>query len=222
MAAPLPTPLNVALDRSDGDVMGSYVLALMSELRYELIGERRGRKKRTRTPPKLTESLLRRAAQRYIERYGGPTASVRDVLMRRLAKSRDQPGFSQPQAVSWVDTVITELTEAGALDDRRWAEERARALHERGFGLRRLRQKLAEKRIPGDVARAAIAAVTQDSEDPDKDAAHAYARRRRIGRYRPFDREEHLQKDLGKLARAGFSYALARDVVHGDPDGEDF
>jgi regulatory protein len=51
------------------------------------------------------------------------------------------------------------------------------------------------------------------------ETARAYAKRRRLGIHRrPDTRALHRDRDLGALARAGFSYDLARRVVDADPD----
>ena len=47
----------------------------------------------------------------------------------------------------------------------------------------------------------------------DRDAAWALARRRRLGPYRRIDRKAFREKDLQAIARAGFSFSLAREVV---------
>jgi regulatory protein len=189
----------------------------MEELKYEYNG---GRRKKKRPTGKLSYQALLHKAQGYVDRYGCASHSLREVLKRRVRKSREQPGFDAEQAADWIETVIRDLSAAGAIDDRRFARERARVLFERGFSTYRIRQKLSEKRIFGEVADEAIKFVTADSSNPDLEAGHAYAKRRRIGRYRIDDRDEMAQKDLAKIARAGFSYGIAKQVVFGSDDDD--
>ena len=50
--------------------------------------------------------------------------------------------------------------------------------------------------------------------DPDLAAAAAYARKRRIGPYRPEgERQSQADRDLAALGRRGFSYETARQVL---------
>jgi regulatory protein len=44
-------------------------------------------------------------------------------------------------------------------------------------------------------------------------AAHALARRKRLGPYRTGDRAAFREKDLAAFARAGFGFAIARRIV---------
>jgi regulatory protein len=70
------------------------------------------------------------------------------------------------------------------------------------------------------VGRATVAAAL-DGEDRDRQAdeeaaAHAFARRRRLGPYRLTAREPYRDKDMASLARAGFPFDLVRRVIGGD------
>ena len=49
-----------------------------------------------------------------------------------------------------------------------------------------------------------------------RQAAHALARRRKLGPYRPGERSAYREKDLAALARAGFSFGIAREVIDGE------
>ncbi len=185
------------------------------ELRYEY-----GDGRRSKRPPRpVTEATLRRAAQRYVERYGGPSASVRATLQRQVRRAKILPGDAEEQARTWIEAVIADLVTAGALDDGWWARERARVLAERGMPARRIRERLRQKRLATEHIDAALAAIAEQSADPELDAAIAYARRRGFGPFRRVDRSERRRKDLAAMARAGFGYGLAVKVI--DAENED-
>jgi regulatory protein len=76
---------------------------------------------------------------------------------------------------------------------------------------------LAKAGIDRDLARATLAG---DSTADELVAAIAYARRRRLGPYRPVaGRAEARLKDLQALARAGFDHGVARVVIDAaDPE----
>ena len=56
----------------------------------------------------------------------------------------------------------------------------------------------------------AITALELESEDPELEAAKALMRKRRLG---PYGKGDRFEKDLGAMARAGFSLRLARDLL---------
>jgi regulatory protein len=113
-----------------------------------------------------------------------------------------------------VDELITRFRKSGLLDDRAYAEARAKTLRRRGMPSRAIRARLLHKGVAEDDADAGLAAVDEDTDDPDLAAAVNFARRRRLGPFRPAeDRPGTGEKDLAILARAGFSYNVARQIV---------
>ena len=48
----------------------------------------------------------------------------------------------------------------------------------------------------------------------------AFARRRKLGPFRPGERAPYRDKDLAAMARAGFRFDVARRIVEGERDEE--
>ena len=185
--------------------------------------------RKRRPPQRITEAGLETAAGRYMQRFWGPAAALHRVLMKRIAASCTWYGEDPTEAKAMVEALIARLVDAGVLDDALVARERARVMHERGLPLRRIAQRLREKGLAATHIEAALATIVEGiqqeegEEAPDADtvAAQAYARRRRLGPHRPPDlRAERRQKDLAALARAGFSFDIARRVIDGPVDGD--
>jgi regulatory protein len=77
------------------------------------------------------------------------------------------------------------------------------------------------KGVGPEDAEAALAALKKDAADPDLAAGLAFARRRRLGPFRPAaEREARRLKDLAALARQGFALELARRVIDADDPQE--
>ena len=103
------------------------------------------------------------------------------------------------------------------IDDKAFAQTKARALHRRGTSTRLTRQKLKLAGIDGETLDKAMAGLDQELDtDPRQrewKAATALARRRRLGPFRAKDRKDHRNRDLATMARAGFDYDLAKKVI---------
>jgi regulatory protein len=129
-----------------------------------------------------------------------------------------------------VDGVIGRFVQAGLLDDHAYAEGRAASLHRRGMSVARIRQQLASKGIAAEAADHALAALASEIAGETADgtargagvepavldlaAAVNLARRRRLGPFRASsDRPRLREKDLAAMARAGFGYHLAVQVI---------
>jgi len=165
----------------------------------------------------ITPKYLQNAATAYLERYPTTAEGLRRVLARRVRKAK----MAEAPIVADVERVIAEIVArfvaAGAIDDKAFAQTKARALHRRGTSGRLTRQKLKLAGIDPDTLDQAMAGLDQELDtDPRQrewTAAVALARRRRLGPFRAKDRKAHRDRDLAAMARAGFDYELARRVV---------
>jgi len=170
-----------------------------------------------RPAPAITAKRLQDAATAYLERYPTTAEGLRRILDRRVARAR----MAEAPIVADVERVIAEIVArfvaAGAIDDKAFAQTKARALHRRGTSGRLTRQKLKLAGVDADTLDRAMAGLDQELDtDPRQrewKAATALARRRRLGPFRDKERKEHRNRDLAAMARAGFDYDLARRVI---------
>jgi len=183
-------------------------------------GQQAGKKprRRRRAPRKVTPDYLERAALYHLERYASSAENLRRVLMRKVWRSEKQHVTDTEEAAGWVDALVERFCRTGLLDDARYAEARAASLHRRGDSRRAIRQKLSAKGLGTDDIDQALEQVAAEAlADPDLEAAVRYVRRRRLGAFRrPEERADRRERDLAALARAGFSYDLAKRVIDSD------
>lgn len=169
-----------------------------------------------RTPAKpITQERLDAAALFYLERFATSSANLKSVLMRRIRRSARDHGTDPGEGAAWIDALIQRYLATGLLDDRAYAATKAASLHRRGASARAIAAKLAGKGVPRELVAASLGEADDESgyaarPGGDLAAAAALARRKRLGRA---IRAEHRQKDLGTLARAGFSRAIAERVL---------
>jgi len=164
-----------------------------------------------------TRDNLQAAALSYLERFAASAAQLRRVLQRRALRAARANGGDPAEAQAWIDAIVARLQRSGLLDDKRFAEGRAASLARRGTSRRHIAQALAQKGVAREHIEAGIAHAHEGHAGPreaDLAAAAAYARRRRLGPYRPADeRAGRRDKDLAALARAGFDFDVARRVI---------
>jgi regulatory protein len=175
----------------------------------------------------ITAKYLQNAAAFYLERYPSSAEGLRRVLNRRVAKAKmlDAPIMDNVQQA--IEVVVAKFVDAGVIDDKAFAQTKARSLHRRGTSSRLTRQKLKMAGVDGDTLDEAMEGLDVELDvtpaQREQRAAAALARRRRLGPYRPAeDRKDHRVKDLATMARAGFAYDVAKKVIDAkDPDSLD-
>ncbi len=167
-----------------------------------------------RPPKPLTAERLHKAALAYLERYAASTEQVRRLLQRRLQRATEA-GVAEVGAPE-IETELQRLTRAGLLDDAAFAEMKVHSLGRRGKSRRGIGLALRRLGVAPDQGAAALA---EADEAPEAELARAvaFARRRRLGPWRPAgERAARRQRDLAALGRQGFPLSLARQVVEAE------
>lgn len=193
------------------------------------------RRRRPRT--KISADWLERVALAHLQRFSSSSENLRRVLDRRIYKvaraahhaaEEQDPGSGEAAreailaaGAELLPPLIERYVSSGLLNDQAYAEGRARALHRQGHPARAIQARLRAKGVPPEVIEGALAALEEargDGPSPELEAAILRARRKRLGPYRAdSDRADRRQRDLAALARAGFSFDIARQVI----DAED-
>ncbi|MEM9072813.1 MAG: regulatory protein RecX [Myxococcota bacterium] len=161
-----------------------------------------------RAPKALTKERVRKAALFHLQRHASTRVSLRRVLTRRVNRVLRVHEGDRDEMLQWVEDALDYCERLGYLDDARFATHKARALRRRGASTRKIRAKLAEKGVASSL-------VDQALEDEDGASelrsALRLVRRRRFGAWATGETDR--RRELAALARAGFSYDLAKKAL---------
>ena len=168
--------------------------------------------KAKRLPGPLDDSSLRELALRYVGKYATTRAKLRAYLARKL-RERGWKGEGDPDP----EALAERFAELGYIDDAAYALAQSRDFAARGYGKRRLAQKL---RLAG-IEESDGEAAEEHADDQAVAAALRFAERRRLG---PFavaaaDRAAR-EKWIAAMIRAGHGFALARAIATMEPGDE--
>ena len=162
-----------------------------------------------RAPPPLDQAKLQELALRYVGKYATTRAKLRTYLARKL-RERGWDGEREPD----LEALAARFAELGYVDDASYALSKSRDLSARGYGRRRLAQKLHHAGVSEDDSRRAFDAAEAEAAE----AALRFARRKRLG---PFaatavDRAAR-EKWIAAMVRAGHDFGLARAIANLTP-----
>ena len=177
--------------------------------------ESKKKKREKRPPKKITETYLHNSGLYYLQRFAASSAQFRKVMMRKVYKScRHHTDQDEEACAAMVDEVIGKFQQAGLLNDDLYARGSVFSLRRQGKSKRAITAKLSQKGVDEDLIEEKLHAHAQEShtEDAEFEAALIHARKKKLGPYRR-DEEYDAQKELASLARAGFSYDVARRVL---------
>ena len=147
---------------------------------------------------KITRERLKNSALYYLERYEASTLKLRGVLRRRLIKARlEQP--VPKEADTWIEEVIAEMVRLGYVNDKRFTENMVRRLSGAGKSRSFIRTKLKLAGIEEEEIMEAL------SDTDELASARLLVQKKHLG--------HDFKRDLACLARAGFSYEIAREAL---------
>jgi regulatory protein len=174
--------------------------------------------RRGRAIPAVTPDALEKAALAYLERYASSAENLRRVLMRRVERAArahpsEEGATVRAEGAVQVGAVIDRLVARRLLDDRLYAEARARSLSRQGRAASVIARRLQIKGVGAEALDGALTALAEDGHS-DLAGALRLARKRRLGPFRAAaERRERRARDMAVLGRAGFSFEIARRVV---------
>jgi regulatory protein len=165
-----------------------------------------------RQRPPLDSNRLEELALRYVARFATSRAKLRAYLSRKVRER----GWSEAREPD-LDALAERICALGYVDDAAYALAKSQSLAGRGYGKRRLSQKLLVDGIGEEDAAAAL-----DHADAEAvESALRFARRRRLG---PFGAgasdPKQREKAVAAMIRAGHSFGLARAIAGLSPGDE--
>ncbi len=163
----------------------------------------------------LTTSL-RDLAYSYLERYNPSKQQLKVYLLKRyLTKIKGTK--SKKEVTLIIDKIVDTLEKNKIINDELYSDSKARMFLKRGYSLNKINQSLRIKGIDQKYIKQSIEKIKDNQIEPDFVSALKLCKRRRIGPLRPgANRELFYKKDMGILARGGFSFELSKRVLNLD------
>ncbi len=117
-----------------------------------------------------------------------------------------------------LDQLISRFNDLGLLNDESYARGMVTSLRRSGCSTRLIHARLRQKGLTPEHIKEALAQLDEEentsADQSELKAALRLARRKRIGPFHTGNTDEKTyEKSLAKLARAGFSYDIAKKVM---------
>ena len=156
---------------------------------------------------------LKDLAYSYLEKYSPSKQQLKVFLLKKyLTKIKGTKSKKEVTAI--IDEIVSNLEKNKLLNDEMYSDSKARMFLRRGYSLNKINQSLRSKGIDDKYVKQSIEKIKEDQIEPDFVSALKLCKRRRIGPLRPeSNRELFYKKDMGILARGGFSFDLSKRVL---------
>ena len=156
---------------------------------------------------------LRDLAYSYLEKYSPSKQQLKVYLLKKYL-TKIKGSKSKKEVTAIIDEIVLHLEKNKILNDEMYSDSKARMYLRRGYSLNKINQTLRNKGVDNKFITQSINKIKEDQIEPDFVSAVKLCRRRRIGPLRPdANREIFYKKDMGILARGGFSFELSKRVL---------
>ena len=176
-------------------------------------------------PQKPAHVRMMNKAIDYLGRYASSRHKLGHILQRFA--SRNLTDYDAKDIVAAIQQTIDQCSQLGYVDDEQFAVTVARNERRLGRSQSVIRQRLRQHALSDDIIARAIAEVDENNANGDMQAAIRFAQRRRLGPFAKRHSAHHQRlnshqwkkRDLGAMARAGFSMVISQQVLdHDNPD----
>ena len=156
---------------------------------------------------------VRNFAHAYLEKYSSSKQQLRTYLLKRILKKPKQIK-NNSELLNLIDIVISDLESKKFLNDGFYSDIKSKAYLKKGFSLNKIRHTLIKKGINAKYITESISKIKNNESDPDFFSAIKLCKKRRIGAIREEgNRKIFYKKDIGILARSGFSYEISKKIL---------
>tara|TARA_A100001011_G_C14315253_1_gene847683 strand:- start:2328 stop:2888 length:561 start_codon:yes stop_codon:yes gene_type:complete len=161
----------------------------------------------------LTTSL-KDLAYSYLEKYSPSKQQLKVYLLKKYL-TKIKGSKSKKEVTLIIDEIISKLENNRIINDELYSDSKARMYLRRGYSINKINQTLRNKGIELKHINKSIDKIKEKEIEPDFNSALKLCKRRRIGPLRPqANRELFYKKDMGILARGGFSFELSKRVLN--------
>ena len=156
---------------------------------------------------------LRDLAYSYIEKYNPSKQQTKTYLLKKYLK-KFQGSRQKKEVTQIIDNIVSNLEKSHFLNDSLYSDSKARTLFKRGYSLNKISHSLRSKGIAQKDIILSLEKIKSEKSNPDFFSALKICKKRRIGPIRPeANRELFYKKDMGILARSGFSYDISKKIL---------
>ncbi len=161
-------------------------------------------------------TTLKDLAYSYLEKYNPSKQQLKVFLLKKyLTKIKGTQ--TKKEVTQIIDQIISSFEKNKLLNDEFYSDSKARMYLRRGYSINKINQTLKTKGIEDEYVRKSIEKIKKNTIEPDFISALKLCKRRRIGPLRPnANRELFYKKDMGILARGGFSFELSKKILNMD------
>ena len=143
----------------------------------------------------------------YLSKYSSSKKNLEYILKKKIRRISDEKKI-RFQLYKEIKIIIDKLEQLKLINDTIYAESKINALLNQVKSKNYIRQYLIRKGVSSEIADEQIALSYEKNQNLEKENALKFAKKRNL-----INDKKDYEKKLAKMARAGFSYEVSKEIL---------
>ena len=152
------------------------------------------------------EKLLKYAIY-YLSKYSSSKKNLEYILKKKIRRISEEKKI-RFQLYKEIKIIIDKLEQLKLINDASYAESKINALLNQVKSKNYIKQYLIRKGVRSEVADEQISLFYEKNQNLEKENALKFAKKRNL-----INDKKDYEKKLAKMARAGFSYEISKEIL---------
>ena len=143
----------------------------------------------------------------YLSKYSSSKKNLEFILKKKIRRLSDEKKI-RFQLYNEIQIIIEKLENLNLINDQVFVESKIQSLQYQVKSKNYIKQYLLQKGIDKQLIEEQISLFYENNKNLEKENALKFAKKRNL-----LDNDQDYQKKLSKMARAGFSYDIAKEIL---------
>ena len=143
----------------------------------------------------------------YLSKYSSSKKNLEFILKKKIRRLSDEKKI-RFQLYNEIQIIIEKLEKLNLINDQVFVESKIQSLQYQAKSKNYIKQYLLQKGIDKQLIEEQISLFYENNKNLEKENALKFAKKRNL-----INNDQDYQKKLSKLARAGFSYDIAKEIL---------
>ena len=143
----------------------------------------------------------------YLSKYSSSKKNLEFILKKKIRRLSDEKKI-RFQLYNEIQIIIKKLENLNLINDQVFVESKIQSLQYQAKSKNYIKQYLLQKGIDKQLIEDQISLFYENNKNLEKENALKFAKKRNL-----LDNDQDYQKKLSKMARAGFSYEIAKEIL---------
>ena len=143
----------------------------------------------------------------YLSKYSSSKKNLEFILKKKIRRLSYEKKI-RFQLYNEIQIIIEKLEKLNLINDQVFVESKIQSFQYRAKSKNYIKQYLLQKGIDKQLIEEKISLFYENNKNLEKENALKFAKKRNL-----LDNDQDYQKKLSKMARAGFSYDIAKEIL---------